>query len=117
MMDLRQFVAESLKQILDGVAEAQDYARDKGAWVSGAHSPGSAYGDKASIGPNINTRDVEFDVAVTTTRESGVEGGAGIFVAALGLGYQAQKGSSDIAVSRIRFSVPVIFTKQDGTKA
>jgi hypothetical protein len=48
----------------------------------------------------------EFDVAVTVSSGSETRGGAGLMVAAIGLGAQAQKSTENTAISRIRFEVP-----------
>lgn len=52
-MDLKTFVAESIKQIAEGIKEAQN--ADTGAWVSPL--VGSLVGKKPQIWDNIATAD------------------------------------------------------------
>ena len=98
-MKLQDFVSETLKEIIAGVKDVKSFASSQGAEVN------------PSIGSRKNfslIKDVEFDVAVTSTEESESKKGAGILVAGFGIGI---KGKSDLlssTVSRIKFSIPVI---------
>jgi len=108
-MKLQEFVSGTLKEIIAGVKEAQDYAKSKGAMVN----PSSMrVGDqKTDRMIDSNTREylqnVEFDVAVTSTEGSATEAGAGIFVAAIGMGAKGKSDTSSSSISRIKFSVPL----------
>lgn len=101
-MDLQEFVTESLKQIMTGVSNAQKDPANTG--VINAILPGT--------GLYTPVQQIEFDVAVTVSQEKGTKGGIGIFVGAVGVGTQGQSQSSNISVSRIKFSVPVRFSYQ-----
>ena len=99
-MELRDFVAETLKQIIDGVKLAQEHAKDAGAAIN-PPSP-------AHRAPQF----IEFDVAVTTTEGDQIKGGAGVFVGPVGLGTQAQSEATSSAVNRIKFSIPLLLPCQ-----
>jgi hypothetical protein len=108
-MKLQEFVTETLREIVTGVKAAQQYADAQGAKIN---PPSRKLGElksmrivDASTGQLL--RDVEFDVAVTFTEGTVAEGGAGIFVAGLGLGAKGKSDTSSSSVSRIRFAVPV----------
>jgi len=118
-MKLQEFVSETLKEIIAGVKESQKYAESEGAWIS-PHM--FAHGDKTSIryiaekgGANIEQ--IEFDVAVTSTEGSATEAGAGIFVAAIGLGAKGKSDTSSSSISRIKFSIPLGLPMQHSTKS
>lgn len=98
-MDLKTFVSESLKQIIDGVEEAQ--LQSKNSVINPAW--------RNEDGEGFHIRVVEFDVAVTLEKKSGSKGGIGVWAGAVGLGSQGQSKSSDVSVSRIKFSVQVVF--------
>ncbi len=102
-MKLQEFVSETLKEVIAGVREAQAYARDNGAQIS--VSPHRGYRP---------IKEVEFDVAVTSTDTSETQAGAGVFVAVLGIGAKGKSDTSDSCVSRIRFSVPIALPEQEG---
>jgi len=116
-MKLQEFVGETLKEIIAGVIEAQEYAAGQNAGVN----PRSKHiGEPRSIRIDDRTREalqnVEFDVAVTSTEGSETKAGAGIFVAAIGLGAQGRTDISSSTVSRIKFSVPVALPMQHDRK-
>lgn len=100
-MKLQEFVSETLKEIIAGVMEAQAYARDNGANVNAPTE---------KIFPSA--KEVEFDVAVTSTDTSETQASAGIFVAALGVGAKGKSDISNSCVSRVRFSVPIALPRQ-----
>ncbi len=103
-MKLQEFVNETLREIITGVKEAQEYAKDNNATVNA--SP--------AIGTPI--KEVEFDVAVTSTEGSEAQAGTGIFVAGLGLGAKGKLDTSNSSVTRIKFSIPVCFPRQGQKK-
>jgi len=102
-MNLQEFVTESLKQIMAGVADAQ-----KDSTSTGRINPPS--------GPFVPVKEIEFDVAVTVSQEQGAKGGIGIFVGAVGIGAQGKAQSANTSVSRIKFSVPVQLPNQETRK-
>ena len=103
-MRLQEFVSETLREIITGVREAQEYAKDNNVTIN--------------AGPGIGApiKEVEFDVAVTSTEGSEAHAGTGIFVAGLGLGAKGKLDSSNSSVTRIKFSVPVCFPRQGQKK-
>src|ERR1700730_8705593 len=82
-MDLQSFVTETLKQIAAGVRQAQ---KDQGEGATGS------------------SQNVDFDVAVTTSEGSDKKGGAGVFVAGVGIGAQGSSSAASSTVSRIKFT-------------
>ncbi len=109
-MTLEEFVSESLKQVVDGVVEAQEHARNKGAMVNpgyGRLETGQKFVEREE--GLVPSQEIEFDVAVTSVEGSMKEAKARIFVGAFGIGGEGGKEVTNSLVSRIRFSVPVIF--------
>ena len=103
---LKDFIAQSISQIMDGVREAQDDAEHKGGIVDPIDDPGRRSGTY-----RLRVRqDVEFDVAVTVRRQRPVAsaGAFGVFV----LRSKGDSNAEDSTTSRIRFTVPVIFPRQ-----
>jgi hypothetical protein len=96
-LELSDFVAETIKQIIDGVATAQEYATSK----------------KADVNPRTNRfRDpapqtISFDVAVTAVKGTKTQGGVAVFTAVFGLGSKGQSEKTNETLNHIRFSVPV----------
>lgn len=111
MIELKDFIKETLKQVIDGVIAAQEYGTTKGAAVN----PGNfRYGPATrecliDEGNNGIVQPIAFDVAVTNVEENKIKGGIGVFVGPVGFGSQGQSGATNSSVSRIAFSVPVGF--------
>lgn len=111
-MELRDFIKESLVQIIQGVSDAQHQIQ--AATSQGAISPRIRNDwstlDKKGVLYNQDgcpLQTVEFDVAVTATEGTGTKGGIGIAVGFLGLGSQGQSSASRENISRIKFAVPI----------
>ncbi len=112
-MDLKEFVAESLRQIMDGVAEARTHGLKIGAEVNPFGDIGSytrlpegvlfrRKDDKEQYAQNVS-----FDVAVTATEESHTKGGATLAVAVFSAGGAKQSDQTNSSISRVQFTVPV----------
>jgi len=109
-MQLRDFVAESIRQIIDGVRTAQDYAAEHGSKVNPSNiwyrvDQGVVKIQDRDTGAII--QEVNFDVAVTTTDGTKTKAGIGVFVGPVGVGSHGQSEASNQSVSRLQFSVPV----------
>lgn len=95
-MDLKDFVSETLIQIVAGINNAQQSTLPKGAAIV-------PYYEKLEK--------VEFDVAVTVLKGTETSGGAGISVWSVGAGVSGKSESSTSTLSRIKFSVAVELPK------
>ena len=109
-MELKDFIAETLKQIIEGAGDAQIYAKEKGASINPElhlnTSIASSTGHLKTLnGKNAST--IEFDVAVTATEGTGTKGGIGIIAGAINLGSSGQTNHEKMSVSNIKFSVPL----------
>jgi hypothetical protein len=111
-MELQQFVAEAITQVINGVKDAQAATADTGADVNPQgmrfipEQVGSRQWDTRT---EIFAEQVEFDVAVSVESRDTNKGGFGIVVGTLSLGAAKQKEKASSAMSRIRFRVPVVF--------
>lgn len=117
-MNLEDFVAEGLSQIVKGVIKAQKAIHDTEALInphmrttSHEHSIGQAEGHG---GQPVSY--VAFDVAVTATDATGTKGGIGILVGSIGLGSQGKTETSKGSESRIQFKVPVLLPSSKKAK-
>lgn len=107
-MDVKQFVTETLTQILDGIEDAQ---KAKPFRVAHSVRVGTEVPEGMIRGTPQNPLFlVDFDIAVTTTEEKDQKGGAKIQVIGIGgfggdLSQKAQTATS----SRIKFRVPISY--------
>jgi len=92
-MYIKEFIKESLRQIVEGVKEVQ-----------------SEVADKSQIAPIGNQLErVEFDIAVTVDEEQTKDKGAGLSVYCIKVGASGQTSASISSAHRIKFSVSINF--------
>ncbi len=104
-MELREFVAETLIAIQEGVQDA--IARMKERKVIGTVSP--VWDDGTKVDWKEYVQPVEFDVAVTATNKVEAGGKGGIKVLTIAeLGAEGSKSAEHSTVSRIKFSIPIV---------
>ena len=115
-MDLESFIAQSLQQVISGVRSAQEYAANNptGAKINPRGITALKRDDHGKkqphdIGTKLPVHDVEFDVAVTVTQSSEGKAGGGLLVAGLGIGGQKASSTESASVSRIKFTVPIVW--------
>jgi len=115
-MELKDFVAQTLTQIIEGVRQSQANASAHGALVNPHLNPMS--GKSSDHGflncPEGFAQVVKFDVALTVTEGTGTKAGIGVFAGPVSLGSSGQSNSSNSSISRVQFNVPVILPPQSG---
>jgi hypothetical protein len=113
-MNLDTFITTTLKSIVQGIKDSQDFAYENGARINPKrkHSTPLSHLPHYTRYPHEDDlrsiTKIEFDVAVTTsnTHESGVDGG--IKVIGLNLGGKNIDSGTNEVVSRIKFSVDIV---------
>ena len=113
-MEFRDFVTNTLTQLVDSILTAQEYAKDKGCEINPSEGFPSNF-EKMSRTMNDQrlVQIIEFDVAITVAENKQLQGGIGIVVPELNIGYQGEIANQKSAVSRVQFSIPVILPTQD----
>ena len=112
-MDLKDFVSKSLLSIVEGVAEAQSKSGALGAQIN----PGGLMRNVAKVEDNSiwdkrtnnYARTVKFDVAVTAEDGTATNAKIGVLSGVLNLGAAGASENKTAVVSRLQFSVPVLF--------
>jgi len=111
-MELKEFIATSLREIIQAVHEVQI---DPDIKTTGARiNPNpltSKPEKKASYMHNGHEarpiiQEVNFDIAVTVASGQETKGGIAVFGGALALGSQGKSDISNDIASRLRFSIP-----------
>ena len=102
-MELRDFVRDSLVQLMCGITDAQnELMKSNGA--SGVVNP--IWNDQKNL--NNHTQLVNFDIAVTASDQTTTGGHGGIKVWSVEIGGKLETLGVQSSVSRIAFSVPVL---------
>lgn len=119
-MELKDFVSQSIQQIFEGVKQAQSQTKDMNGMIAPHKlrmSDKEIPNHQAIIGYHNTTPiiSVDFDIAVTTQDVTKDKAGAGIFIAAIGLGGQIGSETLNSQLNKLRFSVPVILPLPEET--
>lgn len=108
-MELKDFVRESLSQIITGVVEAQKELRKTG--INGEISPSiksDPSNTKLLMGQSgMPVHNVEFDIAVAAGEKTDTKGTVGVAISVFKLGAGGQSTESTSQTSRLKFIVPV----------
>lgn len=119
-MELKTFIEETLRQLIDGVSAVNDFAREKGAVINPQTLEFYVNSGQSDMWCDVTGRiasKVEFDVAVTATEATGTKGGAGVFLAPFKLGAEGKSDWSTQNVSRIKFALQTLLpTSEQQTK-
>ncbi len=110
-MELKTFITQTLTEIIDGVADAQKYALEKGAKIN----PEKLNLIKSNVNQSTfsdSRREnyaqmIEFDIAVSANEDMKDKGGIGVFSGAFGIGAQMENQESNSKINRIKFTVPI----------
>lgn len=108
-MELKDFVSGTLKQIIEGVKDAQINSQKEGAEVN----PDIAVGTEIVKHGLMETESgklagfVDFDIALTVVEGKEKKGGIGVAGGFVGLGGQRQSSAESSSNSRIKFKVPL----------
>jgi len=108
-MDIREFVSSSILQVMEGVADTQERARELGGYVNPtAHSLNANGGHIGITANSLAIYPIAFDIAVTVGGESGMEAGAKLQVASIvSIGGKGKSADKHETISRVKFSVSV----------
>ncbi len=118
-MELKEFVAEALADIIQGVLDAQAKLETNGRFINPRLSTPTARSEQQ--GRQISShgqvvQNVNFDVAVTAAQSNTAKGGIAVVVAAIGIGSHAEASNNNSQVSRIAFSVPITLPNSEDNK-
>jgi hypothetical protein len=101
-VELKDFIKETITQIVSGVVEAQAAIDCHGAEINPKKvqfKEAGQYNYHNSGKPQM----VEFDVGLTSIQKKGSAEGIGVFLGSISLGKKNDEATEYTAVSRIRF--------------
>jgi hypothetical protein len=116
-MDLKAFVSQSIIDIIDGIVEAQEYANSKGGEIITQPSFNSAKLPPTGfliinqpLGGSCLSNLIDFDIAVTAEEKLKTDSNASAsFIKVVGATIHGQTDISSSTISRIKFSIPILF--------
>ena len=107
-MELKEFISNTLVQLVEGIADAQDKANKVGALINPAGLQAPKVGTTMTHNGE-RLEEVEFDLALTVDEGKGNKGRISIHSAAVNIGTAEQSESRNTAVNHVRFRVAVLF--------
>lgn len=106
-MNLQKFVETALWEISNAIWSVHSKVEGIGTTISPMITvPGLKPKDDRR---EFHTVQIEFDVAVTSMSSEGGSSGIGVFLGSFGVGKQATEDLQHTQLSRVKFSVPVVF--------
>jgi hypothetical protein len=119
-MKLDEFISESIKAVIKGINDSQEFAKENGALIN-PHigkwdfdkTETTYYGNEEGA---RRVSKINFDVAVTVSNTSSIDGGGGINIHALKLGTNIADSEKNETVSRIQFDLNVALPNIDPTE-
>ena len=116
-MDLKEFVSETLISIITGVSDAQEKAKELGAFVN----PSGLMRNIEKIANNTlwdNSNNnfaqpVTFDVAVTAEDTAKVGAKVKVIAGIFGAAADGETGNKNSLASRVQFVVPILLPGHD----
>ncbi len=105
-MDLKEFITETLVQITNGVIDAQELIKDKGAYINpeGRHSGENL--ESGYEGKFRHIQKVKMSVAVTVTENIENRGGISI-LSVISAGFASKNSDLNSISNRIEFEIPI----------
>lgn len=112
-MELKDFVEETLRQIIDGVRAAQEYGKQHGAFVNPKSLTFRTDQGFQLYDPETGaiSQQIQFDVALTVIEGKQTRGGIGVVAGPIALGSQGKSDASNTTVSRIQFMIPLMLPR------
>jgi len=105
-MELKAFVTETIKEIIQGVVEAQKQV------IPNVNYSSEGY---LQIGGDRFEK-IEFDISVTSSETTGGEKGGGMHIKVVDFGAKSTSTNNNSSTNRIKFNVPVVFPSQANKK-
>lgn len=106
-MELREFIHATLQQIVEGVSAAQKDTATAGAIINPSALRFTQNGQHNEFAHAMLTQ-VEFDVGLVTADKKDSTEGIGVFLGSINLGKKNVSGIENVAITRVKFSVPVV---------
>lgn len=106
-MELKDFIKATLEQIVEGATMAQESINAKGGIINPSNMSYQKDGAWNTYNHSM-PQEVVFDVALTLTDKSGSTEGIGVFLGSISLGKKNDVGVEQVAVSKIKFTVPLV---------
>lgn len=117
-MELKDFIKQVLADVTNAVSESQQELKN-GCVICPSNIAVGGIGEcvKAKGGETLKVSSVDFDVAVTVEKTDGINAKFGVVAAVINGGASGSSSDKSQELSRISFSVPLIYPRVSIEKA
>ena len=112
-MELRDFISETLIQIVQGINDAQEALKDTDCAIN-PRDIVFEYRSYVNLKNKLHiVHDIDFNIALTNTSNSEDKTGIGVMLGSFGIGNNKTSSGGNTSNTNISFSVPVVFPSVD----
>lgn len=112
-MELKEFVKETLLQIIQGVGDAQDEAEEYGAAINPGKITGNGIAQSGYNNKPCTVQNVDFEVVLSSATNESSKKGIGVMLESIGVGANKNTDGNNSTVTNIKFSIPIILPHTD----
>ncbi|NDV46291.1 hypothetical protein D0T49_04470 [Paludibacter sp. 221] len=117
-MELNKFIKETIVEIFTGIKQSQEEVKEIGGEINPITSVQNgvlvSYPKGIDLSETIISVDkIEFEILLTESDKAGSNTGIGVMLAGIGIGGQSKSDKENIIANKIKFSIPVSFSRQD----
>ena len=119
-MELKEFVSETITQIMEGIIDAQKAVANKNGLVNPKRLGSRGTEQLEAVIKDENGKDInrlieriDFEVALTEVEKSNKKTGIGVSFSSLTIGSEKKKGGENTSLTTVRFSIPIVFPYQE----
>lgn len=110
-MELKEFIIETLSQIIDGVSEVQEKYKGKDVLINpdnytGTNGEYSLPPKSGCYVPSPKVQHINMDIALTVTENAGQKSGIGI-AKIISAGISSETNAQNSTVSKVKFEIPI----------
>ncbi|MDC1812323.1 hypothetical protein POZ03_17825 [Bacteroides uniformis] len=113
-MELKEFIKESLSQIIDAVIETQDKYKETNVLICPDDIQGkdnNLHIDNENLyqcySRYTRVQNIEMDIAISVTEKEGNKSGIGI-AKIINAGISSENAQQNESISKIKFSIPIV---------
>lgn len=107
VIELKEFIEETISQIVEGIKNAQERTEKLGALVNPRVS--NSKGIVMVEDKYHSVQNIKFDVSLGSMSNGEGKNGFGVTFGTWGIGSITKNGEENKSVTNIKFSVPIIF--------
>lgn len=103
-MELKEYIKETLSQIVDGIIESQKMAEERGALIA---PEGYQFKGKGSFGDLVCVESVDFEVSIEVKEKTEAKGGIKSSIIEVFAG----KSDNQENCNKVLFSIPIVYPR------